>query len=94
MESRNPKAMEYKDWLSKLDESCSKGQLNITQQELTNMVSDTINNILPTMIESITKQFAPILDETSKQVQEAKDQAVDDNNSSTEEENQEENKEE
>lgn len=77
MESRNPKAMEYKNWLSKLDEAYSNGQLNITQQELTNMVSGTINNILPTMIESITKQFAPILDETSKQVQEAKDQVED-----------------
>ena len=74
MECHSDKANEYKDWLAKLDESCSKGEIAMSQSDLSNWVSTTMSNILPTMIESIATQFAPILDETKKQVEEAKKQ--------------------
>ncbi|WP_252241614.1 hypothetical protein [Clostridium sp. ZBS18] len=64
MECNNDKAMQYKDFLATLDESYSKGELTVNQSQLTTLVSSTMNNILPTMIESITKQFAPMLIET------------------------------
>lgn len=74
MECHSDKANKYKDWLARLDLSYSKGELTVSQQDLTNLVSNTMNNILPTMIKSITKQFSPILNETRKQVEEAKEQ--------------------
>ena len=74
MECHSDKANKYKDWLAKLDISYSKGELTVSQQDLTNLVSNTMNNILPTMIKSITEQFSPILNETRKQVEEAKEQ--------------------
>ena len=69
MECNNDKANKYKNWLATLDESYSKGELTITNQELTNMVSATINNILPTMISSIAEQFTPIINDTRKIVE-------------------------
>lgn len=77
MECHNDKANKYKDFLAKLDESYSNGELKISSQQLTNLVSTTMNNILPTMIESITKQFNPILSETRKQVEESRQQVKD-----------------
>lgn len=74
MECHSDKANKYKDWLARLDLSYSKGELTVSQQDLTNLVSNTMNNILPTMIKSITEQFSPILNETRKQVEEAKEQ--------------------
>ena len=74
MECHSDKANKYKDWLARLDLSYSKGELIVSQQDLTNLVSNTMNNILPTMIKSITEQFSPILNETRKQVEEAKEQ--------------------
>ena len=74
MECHSDKANKYKDWLARLDISYSKGELTVSQQDLTNLVSNTMNNILPTMIKSITEQFSPILNETRKQVEEAKEQ--------------------
>ncbi|MBZ9693359.1 hypothetical protein [Clostridium sp. M14] len=65
MNCGSQKAEQYKNFLANLDEQYSKGELKITQNQLTNLVSSTMNNILPTMIESITKQFNPILSETS-----------------------------
>ena len=69
MECNNDKANKYKNWLATLDESYSKGELTITNQELTNMVSATINSILPTMISSIAEQFTPIINDTRKIVE-------------------------
>lgn len=77
MECHSDKANSYKDWLAKLDESYSKGELTVSQSDITNMVSNLMNNIMPTLIESTTKQFTPILNETRKQVEEAKEQVED-----------------
>jgi prophage antirepressor-like protein len=77
MNCNSEKAENYKNWLATLDEQYSKGEFKINSQQLTNLVSNTMNNILPTMIESITKQFNPILAESRKQVEESRKQVED-----------------
>lgn len=64
MECKSDKAMQYKNFLATLDEKRENGQLEMSNDQLSKVVSDTINNILPTMIKGITEQFAPVLIET------------------------------
>ena len=74
MKCNNEKANKYQDWLAKLDLSYSKGELTLSQQDLSNLVSNTVNNIIPSLVKSVTEQFIPIINETEKQIKEAKEQ--------------------
>lgn len=68
MSMNSPKASQYQDWLAKLDESYSKGELTVTNQELSNIVSSTVNSILPTLINEMTNNLIPTVVEARNQV--------------------------
>lgn len=68
MECHSDKANAYKDWLAKLDESYSKGELQVSNQELSNIVSSTVNSILPTLISEMTNKLIPTVVEAKNQV--------------------------
>ena len=70
MECHNQKATEYKDWLSKLDEKVSEQHsLSVDQRMLTNLVTETINNVVPSLTENIVKTFAPVVAESKQAVE-------------------------
>lgn len=68
MECKSDLAMKYKNFLATLDEKRENGQLMASSQEVANLVSNTVQNIIPTLVGEITKQFAPMLVETKNQV--------------------------
>lgn len=61
MECHNSKSMEYKSWLATLDEKYSNGDLQVSNQQVAQLISNTIQGIVPIMVTEITKQFAPII---------------------------------
>lgn len=68
MKCNNDRANKYQNWLAKLDESYSKGELTVTNQELSNIVSSTVNSILPTLINEMTNNLIPTVVEARNQV--------------------------
>ena len=80
MECNSDKARSYKNWLANLDEKYSKVEPKQDFQQLTSLVSSTVNSILPTMIQSITEQFAPIIVETKNIVEEQRKTSQDTQN--------------
>lgn len=72
MECSSDKAMQYKNFLATLDEKRENGELTYSNEQLSKIVSDTVNNILPTMIKGMAEQFAPVLIETKSIVESQK----------------------
>lgn len=69
MECKSNKSMEYKNFLATLDENREQGLIvNGNSQELMTVVTNTMNAIMPNMVGEIVKQFAPVLQESKKQV--------------------------
>lgn len=69
MECHSDKAMEYKNFLATLDENRENGLLaNGNSKELMQVVTNTMNAIIPNMVSEIAKQFAPIVNESKEQV--------------------------
>jgi len=69
MECKSPKAMAYKTFLADLDEKRENGLVvSNNNQELMTVVTNTMNAIMPNMVGEIVKQFAPVLQESKKQV--------------------------
>lgn len=69
MECHSDKAMQYKNFLATLDENREQGLIsNGNSQELMTVVTNTMNAIMPNMVGEIVKQFAPVLQESKKQV--------------------------
>lgn len=68
MECHNEKATQYKSWLAKLDEKYSNGELQVSNQQVAQLISTTVQGIVPIMVTEITKQFAPMLGDSKKQV--------------------------
>lgn len=76
MKCHSQKAMEYKNFLATLDEKREKGELQINQldsTQLTQMVTDTIKGILPTLITEVGKTFGEVIKESKKNVDEIKE---------------------
>lgn len=76
LECHSEKAMRYKNFLVSLDEA-RENALAIPNMELANMVSQTVQGILPSLTESIIKQFAPVIIETKQQVNKMQEIIVD-----------------
>ncbi|EGT3606901.1 hypothetical protein FKF97_10890 [Clostridium perfringens] len=70
MECHSEKAMQYKNFLATLDEKREQGLLTpkMDMSALSNMVSSTVQNIIPFMVKEITEQFAPIVIESKQNV--------------------------
>jgi hypothetical protein len=69
MECSSEKAMAYKNFLATLDEKRENGQLEqISNQQVAQLISTTVQGIVPIMVTEITKQFAPMLGDSKKQV--------------------------
>jgi hypothetical protein len=70
MECNNDKAMNYKNFLATLDEKFSKGQLSIqaNNMQIATMVSQVMNQVLPTLTKELATQFLPMIQETKEQV--------------------------
>lgn len=64
MNCSSQKAEQYKNFLATLDEKYSNGEITYTREQLSKIVSDTVNGIIPVMVKGITEQFAPIIVET------------------------------
>jgi hypothetical protein len=68
MECSSEKAMAYKNFLATLDEKRENGELQISNQQVAQLISTTVQGIVPIMVTEITKQFAPMLGDSKKQV--------------------------
>lgn len=68
MECSSQKAMEYKNFLATLDEKRENGQLQTSNQQLVGIVSDTINAIMPTLINEMTQKLIPTVIEAKQSV--------------------------
>ncbi|MCM8710504.1 hypothetical protein M2651_05625 [Clostridium sp. SYSU_GA19001] len=76
LECHSERAMRYKNFLVSLDEE-RENTLTLPNMELANMVSQTVQGILPSLTESIIKQFAPVIIETKQQVNKMQEMIVD-----------------
>ena len=61
MECGSEKAMAYKNFLATLDEKRESGQIQVSNQQVAQLISTTVQGIVPIMVTEITKQFAPIM---------------------------------
>lgn len=70
MECHSEKAMQYKNFLATLDEKREQGLLapQMDMNALSNIVSSTVQNIIPSMVKEITEQFAPIVIKSKENV--------------------------
>lgn len=68
MNCNSSKAESYKNYLATLDEKYSNGQLQVSNQEVANLISNTVQGLVPIMVTEITKQFAPIILESKNEV--------------------------
>lgn len=71
MECHSQKAMEYKNFLATLDEKREKGELQTNQldsTQLTQMVTDTIKGVLPTLITEVSKTFGEVVNKSKENV--------------------------
>lgn len=58
------KAEQYKNFLATLDEKYSNGELKVSNQEVAQLISTTVQGLVPIMVTEITKQFTPIIADT------------------------------
>lgn len=68
MNCGSQKAEQYKNFLATLDEKFSKGELKVSNEQVAQLISTTVQGIVPIMVTEITKQFAPMLGDSKKQV--------------------------
>lgn len=68
MECQSEKAMKFKNFLVTLDEARENGQLINTGNEVSNMVGQVLNQIIPTLTEQLALQVAPVVLEAKTQV--------------------------
>lgn len=68
MNCSSQKAEQYKNFLATLDEKYSNGELQVSNQQVAQLISTTVQGIVPIMVTEITKQFAPMLGDSKKQV--------------------------
>lgn len=61
MECQSDKAKQYKNFLATLDEKRENGQLQYSNKDIANLISTSVQNIVPVIVTEITKQFAPIM---------------------------------
>lgn len=70
MECHSEKANAYKDWLAKLDEAYSNNQLtSIDNQELINITSNLLNQMMPTLATEISTKILPHVIEAKQSVE-------------------------
>ncbi|MBM7835721.1 hypothetical protein [Clostridium sardiniense] len=75
MECHSEKAMAYKNFLATLDEKREHGELSnqVNSNQLTQMVTETIKGVLPTLITEVGKTFGEVVKESKKNVDEMKE---------------------
>ena len=76
MECKNDKAMQYKNFLATLDEQREQGLISTDTKELVNMVTNTVNAIIP----QIVQQFVPMIQESKDQVEKSRKLLIDQSN--------------
>lgn len=68
LECHSDKANKFKNFLVELDEKRESGELETSNQQLTTIVSNTINAILPTLISEMTNRLIPTVLQAKKSV--------------------------
>ena len=68
MECHSDKAMQYKNFLATLDEQREQSLINTNSDDMVNMVTNTINAIIPQIIQ----QFVPMMQENKKQIEQSR----------------------
>ena len=68
LECHSDKANKFKDFLVTLDEKRESGELETSNQQLTTIVTDSINAILPTLISEMTNKLIPTVIQAKKSV--------------------------
>ena len=73
MECHSEKAMQYKNFLATLDEQREQSLINTNSDDMVNMVTNTVNAILPQIIQ----QFVPMMQESQRQIEQSRALLVD-----------------
>lgn len=68
LECHSEKANKFKNFLVELDEKRENGELETSNQQLTTIVTDSINAILPTLISEMTNKLIPTVIQAKKSV--------------------------
>lgn len=67
-ECNSESAHKFKNFLITMDEKREDGELQVSNQQVAQLISTTVQGIVPIMVTEITKQFAPMLGDSKKQV--------------------------
>ena len=72
LECHSEKANKFKNFLVELDEKRENGELETSNQQLTTIVTDSINAILPTLISEMTNKLIPTVIQAKQSVEDMK----------------------
>ena len=72
LECHSDKANKFKNFLVELDEKRENGELETSNQQLTTIVTDSINAILPTLISEMTNKLIPTVIQAKQSVEDMK----------------------
>lgn len=80
LECHSQKSMRYKNFLVSLDEARENGQIVVANNDVSAVVGQVMNQIIPTLTEQLAQQVVPVMIEAKNQVNNIrelmKDQAV------------------